>query len=161
MQLPAVGFRQGRRAFPFHNHLGNDKMFVFLKGTGTYRYGEAEHSVKAGAVCAAPRGGPDTPHQLINTGNEELKASPQCAVRRWLSARTAGSLLPSRSSRVLISCGRIFAASGERNTVWDIATERILDLVEFLVPIHAAARLLGNSILCSQCGQSCMMHRLA
>ena len=68
-----VTVQPGRRAFPFHNHLGNDEMFVILNGTGTYRYGAAEHPVKAGDVCAAPRGGPDTAHQLINTGDEELK----------------------------------------------------------------------------------------
>jgi uncharacterized cupin superfamily protein len=63
----------GRRAFPFHNHLGNDEMFVILEGEGTYRFGKAEHPVKAGDVCAAPRGGPDTAHQLINTGAGPLK----------------------------------------------------------------------------------------
>ena len=68
-----VTVQPGRRAFPFHNHLGNDEMFVILLGNGTYRYGNAEHPVKAGDVCAAPRGGSDTAHQLINTGKEELK----------------------------------------------------------------------------------------
>ena len=68
-----VTVQPGRRAFPFHNHLGNDEMFVILLGNGTYRYGNAEHPVKAGDVCSAPRGGSDTAHQLINTGKEELK----------------------------------------------------------------------------------------
>ena len=63
----------GKRAFPFHNHLGNDEMFVIMEGTGTYRYGEAEYPVRAGDVCAAPRGGPETAHQLINTGDSALK----------------------------------------------------------------------------------------
>ena len=63
----------GKRAFPFHNHLGNDEMFVILEGTGTYRFGEAEYPVRPGDVCAAPRGGPDCAHQLINTGDSTLK----------------------------------------------------------------------------------------
>jgi len=63
----------GKRAFPFHNHLGNDEMFVILEGTGTFRLGDQEYPVKAGDVCAAPRGGPDTAHQLINTGETDLK----------------------------------------------------------------------------------------
>jgi uncharacterized cupin superfamily protein len=29
----------GKRAFPFHNHLGNDEMFVILEGEGTFRFG--------------------------------------------------------------------------------------------------------------------------
>ncbi|MDE2789493.1 MAG: cupin domain-containing protein [Paracoccaceae bacterium] len=63
----------GRRAFPFHNHLGNDEMFVILEGEGVYRYGETESSVKAGDICGAPKGGPDTAHQLINTGSSSLR----------------------------------------------------------------------------------------
>ena len=63
----------GMRAFPFHNHLGNDEMFVILEGEGTYRLGDAEHPVRAGDVCAAPRGGADTAHQLINTGDGPLR----------------------------------------------------------------------------------------
>ncbi|KUF11455.1 cupin domain-containing protein [Pseudoponticoccus marisrubri] len=63
----------GKRAFPFHNHLGNDEMFVILEGSGTYRLGDAEHPVRAGDICAAPRGGPDTAHQLINSGDGPLR----------------------------------------------------------------------------------------
>jgi uncharacterized cupin superfamily protein len=63
----------GKRAFPFHNHLGNDEMFVILEGKGVYRLGDAEYPVRAGDVCAAPRGGPDMAHQLINTGSSDLK----------------------------------------------------------------------------------------
>lgn len=63
----------GKRAFPFHNHLGNDEMFVILEGEGTYRFGGADYPVKAGDVCAAPRGGPDKAHQLINSGTGPLR----------------------------------------------------------------------------------------
>ena len=63
----------GKRAFPFHNHLANDEMFVILEGTGTYRFGEEEHPIRAGDVCGAPRGGADTAHQIINTGDAPLK----------------------------------------------------------------------------------------
>jgi len=63
----------GKRAFPFHNHLGNDEMFVIIEGEGTYRLGSAEHPVRAGDVCAAPRGEPDTARQLINTGTRPLR----------------------------------------------------------------------------------------
>ncbi|WP_369022858.1 cupin domain-containing protein [Rhodovulum iodosum] len=63
----------GKRAFPFHNHLGNDEAFVILEGRGTYRFGTQEHPVGPGDVCAAPKGGPDRAHQLINTGETDLK----------------------------------------------------------------------------------------
>ena len=63
----------GKRAFPFHNHHANEEMFVILDGEGTYRFGAAEYPVRAGCVCAAPTGGPETAHQLINTGSSPLK----------------------------------------------------------------------------------------
>ncbi len=68
-----VTVEPGRRAFPFHNHLGNDEMFVILEGAGTYRFGETEYPVKVGDVCAAPRGGADTAHQIINSCDKPLK----------------------------------------------------------------------------------------
>lgn len=68
-----VTVEPGRRAFPFHNHLGNDEMFIILDGEGTYRFGSEEFPVKAGDVCSAPRGGPDTAHQFINTGSGPLR----------------------------------------------------------------------------------------
>ena len=68
-----VTVEPGKRAFPFHNHLANDEMFVILEGEGTFRLGEESHAVKAGDVCGAPRGGAETAHQLINTGTGPLK----------------------------------------------------------------------------------------
>ena len=63
----------GMRAFPLHNHHSNEEMFVILEGTGTYRYGDDEYEVTAGTVCAAPAGGKETAHQLVNTGSSPLK----------------------------------------------------------------------------------------
>ena len=63
----------GKRAFPAHNHLGNDELFVILAGEGTYRFGAAEYEVGPGDCCAAPRGGPESAHQLINTGSSPLE----------------------------------------------------------------------------------------
>ncbi len=67
-----VTVQPGRRAFPFHNHLANDELFVILEGSGTFRIGRSETPVEAGDVCGAPAGGPDTAHQLINTGDVPL-----------------------------------------------------------------------------------------
>ncbi|MFQ5622738.1 MAG: cupin domain-containing protein [Paracoccaceae bacterium] len=63
----------GKRAFPYHCHHGNEEMFVILEGEGTYRYGGAEYPLRAGDVGAAPAGGPETAHQIINTGTETLR----------------------------------------------------------------------------------------
>lgn len=63
----------GKRAFPFHCHHGNEEMFIILEGEGTYRFGGAEYPIRAGSVCAAPAGGLETAHQLINTGDKTLK----------------------------------------------------------------------------------------
>ena len=63
----------GKRAFPFHNHHGNEEMFVVIEGVGTYRFGDQDYPIRAGDVCAAPSGGVETAHQIVNTGNATLK----------------------------------------------------------------------------------------
>lgn len=63
----------GKRAFPYHCHHGNEEMFIILEGEGTYRYCDAEYAIRAGSVCGAPRGGQQTAHQIINTGDKVLK----------------------------------------------------------------------------------------
>ena len=97
----------GKRAFPFHNHLGNDEMFVILEGTGTYRFGGSEHPVKAGDVCGAPpwRTGhrapidkyrdddPEISRHLDNPGSRDRRVSP-----------TVENSAPSPSLRAKASC---------------------------------------------------------
>ena len=63
----------GKSAFPFHSHRGNDELFVILAGRGELRLGPARHPVAAGDLVGCPRGGPDTAHQLVNTGEDELR----------------------------------------------------------------------------------------
>jgi uncharacterized cupin superfamily protein len=63
----------GKRAFPLHNHMVNEEMFFILEGNGELRLGDAMHPVRAGDVIACPPGGPETAHQLVNTGDGELK----------------------------------------------------------------------------------------
>lgn len=63
----------GKAAFPYHAHHANEEMLVILSGEGRYRVGAATHDVRAGHVCAAPAGGPETAHQLLNTGTDELR----------------------------------------------------------------------------------------
>jgi uncharacterized cupin superfamily protein len=63
----------GKRAFPYHNHHAVHELFVVLEGTGAYRFGGATYPVKAGDVLAAPAGGRETAHQLVNTGDTDLR----------------------------------------------------------------------------------------
>jgi uncharacterized cupin superfamily protein len=63
----------GKRAFPFHNHHSMHELFVVLEGEGEYRFGKDTYPVKMGDVLAAPAGDPEVAHQIINTGQSELK----------------------------------------------------------------------------------------
>ena len=64
----------GKRAFPYHNnHHGMHELFLVLEGAGEYRFGKETYPVRAGDVLAAPAGGAEMAHQLINTGEQELK----------------------------------------------------------------------------------------
>ena len=61
----------GKKAFPFHRHHVMDELFFIVSGEGQYRWGEDVLPVKVGDLVAAPAG--TKAHQLINTGNVELR----------------------------------------------------------------------------------------
>lgn len=63
----------GKRAFPFHCHRVNEEMFFILAGEGQLRLGEDQHPIRSGDIIACPAGGPETAHQIINTGSEPLR----------------------------------------------------------------------------------------
>lgn len=63
----------GKRAFPFHSHRTNEEAFLVLSGRGEIRLGAARHAIVAGDLIAAPAGGRETAHQIINTGEGELR----------------------------------------------------------------------------------------
>ena len=63
----------GKKAFPFHVHHANEEMFFILAGNGEYRYGEETYPIRASDMLAAPAGGPEAAHQIVNTGDETLK----------------------------------------------------------------------------------------
>jgi uncharacterized cupin superfamily protein len=63
----------GKSSCPFHNHHVEDEIFVIIEGEGVYRFGENRHPIKAGSVLGAPAGGPETAHQIINTGTGVLR----------------------------------------------------------------------------------------
>lgn len=63
----------GKAAFPLHNHRVNEEIFLVLAGTGEVRIGPARYPIREGDVIACPPGGPDTAHQIVNTGDAELR----------------------------------------------------------------------------------------
>jgi uncharacterized cupin superfamily protein len=63
----------GKRAFPLHNHHANEEMFFILQGTGELRVGKETYPIRKGDFIANPPGGPEHAHQMINTGQEELR----------------------------------------------------------------------------------------
>jgi uncharacterized cupin superfamily protein len=58
----------GKSGCPFHNHHVEEELFFIIDGEGEYRIGDDRLAVARGDVLAAPAGGRDTAHQLINTG---------------------------------------------------------------------------------------------
>ena len=63
----------GKRAFPRHNHHVNEEMFFILSGSGELRVGDERFTLRQGDFIANPPGGPETAHQIVNTGTEELR----------------------------------------------------------------------------------------
>ncbi len=93
---PLVGAKQlgynitavppGKRAFPRHSHRVNEEMFFVLQGTGEIRIGAETYPLRAGDIVACVAGGPETAHQIVNTGQEELRylaVSTQRAPEIW------------------------------------------------------------------------------
>ncbi len=64
--------KPGSAFCPFHHHYGSEEHFYIISGTGTLRYGDATHPVRAGDYIVNPPGGAEVAHQLINTGAEDL-----------------------------------------------------------------------------------------
>ena len=63
----------GQKAFPRHAHHANEEMFFIVSGSGIYRFGAESREVRAGDVIAAPAGRVETAHQILNTGEAELR----------------------------------------------------------------------------------------
>jgi uncharacterized cupin superfamily protein len=62
----------GKAAYPAHNHRINEEMFLVLDGAGEVRIGSERLPVRKGDIVACPPGGPETAHQLHNTGTSPL-----------------------------------------------------------------------------------------
>jgi len=63
----------GKAQCPFHNHHGEEEMFLVLEGEGVLRFGDERHPIRQHDVIACPTGGPEVAHQIINTGSVPLR----------------------------------------------------------------------------------------
>lgn len=48
-------------------------MFLILEGTGELRFGDAVWPIRRHDVIACPPGGPEVAHQIVNTGDVEMR----------------------------------------------------------------------------------------
>jgi uncharacterized cupin superfamily protein len=63
----------GKAQCPFHNHHGEEEMFLILEGEGVLRFGNERHAIRPHDVIACPTGGVEVAHQIINTGSVPLR----------------------------------------------------------------------------------------
>lgn len=63
----------GKSTCPFHNHRINEEMFMILEGTGKLRFGKDEFPLRPFDIIACPPGDQSVAHEIINTGNVDLK----------------------------------------------------------------------------------------
>ena len=63
----------GKAQCPFHNHHGEEEMFLILEGTGELRFGDQRYPIRQHDVIACPPGGPAVAHQIINTGKTTMR----------------------------------------------------------------------------------------
>jgi uncharacterized cupin superfamily protein len=63
----------GKAQCPFHNHHGEEEMFLILEGTGELRFGQDRYPIRKHDVIACPTGGQEVAHQIINTGTVTMR----------------------------------------------------------------------------------------
>jgi uncharacterized cupin superfamily protein len=100
----------GKAAFPFHHHYANEEHFFILSGTGVLRLGDTVHPVRPGDYVVTPPGGPETAHQFVNTGSEDL-------VYLAISTRLAPEIAGYPDSGKLLMTNVAYPATGFRAIV--------------------------------------------
>jgi uncharacterized cupin superfamily protein len=63
----------GKAQCPFHNHHGEEEMFLILEGEGELRFGTERYPIRRHDVIACPTGGQEVAHQIINTGSTTMR----------------------------------------------------------------------------------------
>jgi uncharacterized cupin superfamily protein len=67
--LEIVRVPPGKRNFPYHAHSAQWELYLIVSGKGNVRHGKGTTEVVSGDAFIF---GPDEPHQLSNTGTEDL-----------------------------------------------------------------------------------------
>ena len=62
----------GSESWPYHYHTANEEAIYVLSGRGTVRLADGEEEIHAGDYVSLPVG-EDGGHQIVNTGDEELR----------------------------------------------------------------------------------------
>lgn len=106
---PRIGARQlgynltelppGKAQCPFHCHHAEEEMFLILEGEGELRYGAQRFPIRKHDVIACPTGGPETAHQIVNTG---------ATVMRYLALSTLAEVEACEypdSGKILVGAG--------------------------------------------------------
>jgi len=114
----------GKAAYPAHNHRINEELFVILAGEGELRVGAERQPVREGDIIACPPGGPETAHQLRNTGAAPLEvlmvstAEQADVVEYPDSGKTAyGALTPGPDGKPQLVRGIV--RNGEQPKYWE------------------------------------------
>ena len=63
----------GKVQCPFHSHRAEEEMFLILEGEGELRFGDRRYPLRRHDVIACPTGGPEVAHQIVNTGQVDLR----------------------------------------------------------------------------------------
>lgn len=63
----------GKVQCPFHSHHGEEEMFLILEGTGELRFGGERYPLRPLDVIACPTGGAEVAHQIVNTGDVDMR----------------------------------------------------------------------------------------
>ena len=63
----------GKVQCPFHSHHGEEEMFLILEGEGELRFGSTTYPIRKHDVIACPTGGAEVAHQIVNTGQVEMR----------------------------------------------------------------------------------------
>lgn len=63
----------GKAQCPFHSHRVQEEMFLILEGEGELRFGTELYRIGPHDIIACPPGGAEVAHQIINTGQSDLR----------------------------------------------------------------------------------------